>query len=73
MRDNNKKNPGKVHHYDPVCRRKINKHQATYIYNFKNELFLLCCPECQTKFENNKQEYMDRARRFDTKTHKERA
>lgn len=73
MKNTDKKNSVKIYHYDPVCRRKINKHQATYIYNFKNEHFLLCCPVCQTEFEKNQQGYMDTARRLDARTHKGRA
>jgi YHS domain-containing protein len=74
MKTNDKKHSTKkVYHYDPVCRRKINKHQATYIHNFKNEQFLLCCPICQAEFEKNQKNYMDIARRLDDKTHKRRA
>jgi len=28
MKNNRKKNSVKVYHYDPVCRRMINKHKA---------------------------------------------
>lgn len=68
-----KNNLLKVYHYDPVCRKKINKHKATFIYNFKNEQYLLCCPECQTQFETNKHKYMAEARRLEAKTNRLRA
>jgi YHS domain-containing protein len=73
MKDNSNKSPVKVYHYDPIYRRKINKHQATYIHNFKNEQFLLCCPVCQAEFDKNQEKYMDTTRRLDAKTHKGRA
>ena len=68
-----KNNSIKVYHYDPVCRKKINKNKASYIYNFKNEQFLICCPVCQSEFESNRKKYMDAARRLDDKTNKQRA
>lgn len=63
----------KIYRYDPVCRRRVNKHKAYYVYRFGNEQFLLCCPECQAQFEANRQGYMDKARRFEGKTNKRRA
>ncbi len=68
-----KNNSIKVYHYDPVCRKKINRNKAFYIYNFKNEQFLICCPVCQSEFESNREEYMDKARMLDDKTNRRRA
>ena len=63
----------KVYRYDPICRKRINKHRAHHIYRLGNEQFLLCCPECQAQFETNRQQYMEKARKFDGKTNKQRA
>ncbi len=70
---NQENNSIRVFHYDPVCRRKINKNKAFFVYIYGNEHYLLCCPVCQSKFEKDTKGYMEEAKRLDTKTNKQRA
>lgn len=73
MRGKHRNNSVKAYRYDPVCRLRINKHKAYYVYRFGKEQFLLCCPECQAQFENNRQNFMEEARTLDAKTNRRRA
>ncbi len=71
---NSKNGPSKIYRYDPVCRIRINnKHKAYHVFHYRNEQFLLCCPECQAQFDANRKRYMEKARKFDAKTNKQRA
>jgi YHS domain-containing protein len=73
MRKNQKGKTPIIYHYDPVCRKKVRKQKAYFVYRSGDEQFLLCCPECQAQFEANAQSLMDEARRLESKTNKKRA
>ncbi|HUW21510.1 MAG TPA: hypothetical protein VMW41_02460 [Candidatus Bathyarchaeia archaeon] len=73
MKNNHKSNSVTVYHYDPVCRKRINKQKAHHIHRFGDEQFLLCCPECQAQFDANQKNFMDEARRLEAKTNRRRA
>jgi len=72
MKSEHKNDSVTIYRYDPVCRKRVNKHKAHHIHRFGNEQFLLCCPEWQAQFEANQQNYMDEARKLDAKTNRQR-
>lgn len=53
----------KRYHHDPVCGIKISKGKAFYTTIIENEEFLLCCPECQTKFSTNQGEFIKKIKK----------
>ncbi len=42
---------------DPVCGKKINRQKAQILVKHKGYGYLLCCPLCQTEFEQNFAKY----------------
>ena len=44
--------------YDPVCGKRVNTNKAHIKIEYKHLTFYLCCPLCQSKFENNPEKYM---------------
>ena len=36
---------------DPVCGRRVNRHQAQAALEYDRITYYLCCPLCQTEFE----------------------
>lgn len=55
------------YHHDPVCGIKISKSKAFYTTIIDNKEFLLCCPECQTKFTANQEEYIKKINKIYSK------
>ena len=73
MRGKHKGRAVRVYRYDPVCRKKVNKHRAYHIDHYRGEKFLTCCSECQAQYEKDRQHYREVARRLDNKSNKKRA
>lgn len=42
---------------DPVCGKKINPNKAYVQIEYKNEMYYLCCPLCQSEFEKEPDKY----------------
>jgi len=42
---------------DPVCGKKINRQKAKILIKHKGYGYFLCCPLCQTQFEQNPDKY----------------
>ncbi len=40
-------------HYDPVCGKRVNRNKAHIVIEYNGEEFLLCCPRCQSEFEDD--------------------
>lgn len=38
---------------DPVCGKKINRQKAQVLIKYKGYGYFLCCPLCQSEFEQN--------------------
>ena len=45
---------------DPVCGRKMNPNKAYVQIEYKNEMFYLCCPLCQSEFEKEPEKYIQK-------------
>jgi YHS domain-containing protein len=43
--------------HDPVCGKRINRNKAHITVEYRGEVYYLCCPECQSAFEREPQEY----------------
>ncbi|MBD3362714.1 hypothetical protein GF362_03275 [Candidatus Dojkabacteria bacterium] len=50
-------------HHDPVCGVRLTKGKAYYFEVVDDEEYLLCCPECQTKFIDKKRFYIKELKR----------
>lgn len=44
-------------HRDPVCGKKINRQKAQTLIKYKGYGYFLCCPLCQSEFEQNSDIY----------------
>jgi YHS domain-containing protein len=44
-------------HKDPVCGKKINRQKAQILIKYKGYGYFLCCPLCQSEFEQNSDIY----------------
>ena len=42
---------------DPVCSKKINRQKAQILIKHKGYGYFLCCPLCQSEFEQNPDKY----------------
>lgn len=42
---------------DPVCGKKINRQKAKIVIKHKGYGYFLCCPLCQSEFEQNPEKY----------------
>ena len=45
-------------YYDPVCGRKVNRNKAHARVKYKDEIYYLCCPKCQSEFEQDPKNYL---------------
>ncbi len=45
-------------YYDPVCGRKVNRNKAYARVKYKDEIYYLCCPKCQSEFEQDPKNYL---------------
>jgi len=45
-------------HLDPVCGLRINPNRAYAKVDYKGEVYYLCCPLCQSTFENDPEKYV---------------
>lgn len=45
---------------DPVCGRKINPNKAYAKIKIGKDFFYLCCPLCQSEFENDPQKFINK-------------
>jgi YHS domain-containing protein len=44
-------------HKDPVCGKRINRGKAHAIAEYEGVAYFLCCPLCQTQFEQTPKTY----------------
>ncbi len=44
--------------YDPVCGKRMNPNKAYATVEQDGKLFYLCCPQCQSMFEDDPDEYV---------------
>jgi len=49
---------------DPVCGKKINRQKAQILVKYEGYGYFLCCPLCQTEFEQNPDKYAKPAYAF---------
>ena len=47
-------------HRDPVCGKRINPNKAYVQIEYRNEMYYLCCPLCQSEFEKEPDKYMNK-------------
>lgn len=47
-------------YYDPVCGKKVNRHNVQSTVTYEGEAYYLCCPVCQTLFERDPSRYVRR-------------
>jgi YHS domain-containing protein len=52
-----------VFHHDPVCGKRINRNKAHIELEHEGETYLLCCPKCQSEFEQHPEKYVNRRSR----------
>ena len=45
---------------DPVCGKKVNANKAYAKVKIGKEIYYLCCPLCQSEFENNPNRYINK-------------
>lgn len=45
---------------DPVCGKKINPNKAYAKFRIDKEIIYLCCPLCQSTFENDPQKFINK-------------
>lgn len=43
--------------HDPVCGKPINRNKAHIAIEYRDKVYYLCCPECQSVFERDPEEY----------------
>jgi len=42
---------------DPVCGKRLQRGKAHVVIEYEGFNYFLCCPRCQTEFENNLKQY----------------
>jgi len=47
-------------HRDPVCGRRMNPNKAYAKIHYKGEIYYLCCPLCQSTFEQEPEKYISK-------------
>ena len=45
-------------HHDPVCGKRLNPNRAHVTVTYQGTTYLLCCPRCQSEFENDPARYV---------------